>query len=282
MRTAVVGHVEWVSFMEVDHVPAPGEIVHAGAWWEEAGGGGAGAAVQLGRLARDVTFFTALGDDAVGHRSYERLEELGVRMRVAWRSEPARRALTFVDRAGERTITVLGDRHSPVATDDLPWDELEAIDAVYFTAGDAGVLRLAREAGVVVATTRVLSVLTEAGVQLDAVVGSAVDPSEAYPPGGIEPPPGLVVRTDGARGGTYEIAGGRVGSYASESPPGPIVDRYGAGDCFAAGLTYGLGRGLATEEALKVASLCGAAVITGRGPYEAQLTNAALEERLSG
>src|SRR5205823_5723696 len=29
VKTAVIGHVEWVTFVHVDHVPTPGEIVHA-------------------------------------------------------------------------------------------------------------------------------------------------------------------------------------------------------------------------------------------------------------
>ena len=32
MRVAVVGHVEWIEFGRVDHVPPPGEIVHV---WED-------------------------------------------------------------------------------------------------------------------------------------------------------------------------------------------------------------------------------------------------------
>ncbi|MFB3739553.1 MAG: ribokinase, partial [Candidatus Velamenicoccus archaeovorus] len=66
MRVAVVGHVEWVEFAKVDHVPARGEIVHPTAWWEVPGGGGAVAAVQLARLAGGCTLYTALGDDATG------------------------------------------------------------------------------------------------------------------------------------------------------------------------------------------------------------------------
>jgi ribokinase len=29
MRVAVVGHVEWIEFAQVERVPEPGEIVHA-------------------------------------------------------------------------------------------------------------------------------------------------------------------------------------------------------------------------------------------------------------
>src|SRR3954447_21308830 len=50
-RFAVVGHVEWIEFGRVVHVPAPGEIVEAGDAFEEAAGSGAVAAVQLAKLA---------------------------------------------------------------------------------------------------------------------------------------------------------------------------------------------------------------------------------------
>ena len=68
LTAAVVGHVEWIEFGRVDHVPAAGEILHVSDSWEEPGGGGAVAAVQLAKLAGEATLYTALGDDAVGHR----------------------------------------------------------------------------------------------------------------------------------------------------------------------------------------------------------------------
>src|SRR5205823_3441514 len=112
-RVAVVGHVEWVEFARVDHVPAPGEIVHAVETWQEPAGGGAVAAVQLARLAGECLFLTALGDDELGHRAARELEELGVRVETAWRPEPQRRAFVHVDAVAERTITVIGERMGP-------------------------------------------------------------------------------------------------------------------------------------------------------------------------
>ena len=56
--------------------------------------------------------------------------------------------------------------------------------------------------------------------------------------------------------------------------PGPMVDSYGAGDSFAAGLTYALGEGRSVEDALALAARAGAACMTGRGPYEGQLRTA--------
>ena len=51
LKVAVVGHVEWVQFARVPHVPRAGEIIHARDTFEEPAGGGAVAAVQLARLA---------------------------------------------------------------------------------------------------------------------------------------------------------------------------------------------------------------------------------------
>src|SRR5437879_13575925 len=78
MRTAVVGHVEWVQFLRVEHMPSPGDILHVTDYWEEPAGGGPGAAVQLAKLAGSCDFFTALGDDELGHRALEALLTRGL------------------------------------------------------------------------------------------------------------------------------------------------------------------------------------------------------------
>ena len=273
MRTAVVGHVEWIEFARVERVPAPGEIVHAQEAWEEPGGGGAVAAVQLAKLSGDCLFLTALGDDDLGHRSKEGLEALGVRVEAAFRPEPHRRGFVHVDAAAERTITVIGDRLGPSADDPLPWEELGQVDALYFTAGDAGAARAARAARAMVSTARALDTLAEARVELDALVSSAKDRGEHYEPGDLDPPPRLVVRTAGAAGGTFTTSDGRGGSWEAVPLPGPPSDSYGAGDSFAGALTYGLGARMTPEEALALGSRAGAACMTGRGPYQGQLTS---------
>jgi ribokinase len=271
MRTAVVGHVEWIEFARVGHVPRPGEIVHAEETWEEVGGGGSVAAVQLSKLAREPVFFTALGEERLGHRAHDELRSKGVRVEAVFRDTPQRRAFTYVDDRGERTITVMGERLGPDGEDRLAWELLDDTAAVYFTAGDRGALQAARRARVLVATSRVLPFLAEARVPLEAIVGSGKDEAERYVSGVLHPPPRLVVRTAGADGGTFEIADGRSGSFPAAPLPGPVVDAYGCGDSFAAGLTFALGRGDDVEEALAFAAACGAACLTGKGPYEGQL-----------
>lgn len=274
MRTAVVGHVERVEFASIARVPAAGEIVAARSSWTVAAGGGAVAAVQLARLAGACTLYTALGDDEAGRRSREELADLGVRVAAATREgEATRRAFTFVDDAAERTITTLGPRLQPERDDPLPWEELAGFDAVYFTAGGVEALRAARAARTVVATTRAMDVIEAAAVPLDAVVGSGRDVGERYRE--YDPAPRLVVSTAGATGGRWTAGEGRSGEWAAAPLPGAAADAYGCGDSFAAGLTFALADGRPTADALELAARCGAACLTGHGPYERQLTLAA-------
>jgi len=271
VRVAVVGHVEWIEFARVERVPAPGEIVHALDTWEEPGGGGAVVAVQLARLAGECLFLTALGDDELGHRAERELTALGVRLEVAWRRQPQRRAFVYTDANAERTITVMGERVGPHGEDPLPWSELDGIDGVYFTAGDAQAVRASRAARTLVSTARTIHPLAESGAQIDMLVSSSRDVGERYTPGDIEPSPHLVARTAGAAGGWVEAPDGTRTEWSGAPLPGPPVDTYGAGDCFAAGLTYGLADGRPPTAALELGARCGAACVTGRGPYAGQL-----------
>lgn len=275
MRLAVVGHVEWVEFVRVEHVPQPGEIVHALETWQEPAGGGAVAAVQLAKLNGSVSFFTALGDDELGRLAREELTELGVTVHAATLPEPQRRGYTYIDGHGERTITVIGRKLRPSGEDpSLPWEELARCAGVYFTGGDVAAVRAARRARVLVATSRELPTLARAGEELDALVGSGEDAGERYEPAELEPEPRLVVTTAGGLGGWLRPGG----PFRAAPVPGPIEDTYGCGDSFAAGLTYGLADGRSIEDAVALGARCGAAVLTGRGPYAAQLTSSGADD----
>lgn len=251
-------------------VPRPGEIVHAREGWEVPAGGGAVAAVQLARLAGGGDFFTALGRDELGRRALRGLEQLGLRVHVAWREAPTRRALTYIDDQGERTIVTLGERLAPAGADELPWELLAKIDAVYFTAGDADALRAARRAQVVVANPRAADAM-HAGVAIDALVLSADDAQERHYAEDLGVAVDLLVFTEGAHGGSYRRAEGAHGRWSAAPAPSARADSYGCGDSFAAGVTYGLGAGMGVDAALALAARCGAMCLTGSGPYERQL-----------
>jgi ribokinase len=268
VRLAVVGHVEWVEFVRVERVPQPGEIVHAVETWQEAAGGGAVAAVQLARLNGSALLFTSLGDDELGQRSRAELEAYGVTVHAAAAGVLQRRAFTYVDDRGERTITVLGPKLlAPGDDPSLPWEELARCDAVYFVSGDVAAVRAARRSPVLVAAARDLATLRRAEEQVDVLVGSGEDPGERFEPGELEPPPKVVVTTSGSLGGWVRPGG----PFRAAPLPAPIEDAYGCGDAFAAGLTWALAARHSMDEAVQVAARCGAAVLTGRGAYAGQL-----------
>src|SRR6185436_3549665 len=128
---------------------------------------------------------------------------------------------------------------------------------------------------------RVLPILDESGVQLDAVVRSANDKGEPDPLAAetrMKLAPRLVASTEGANGGRYVVTNddarfgaAREGRWSAAPLPGPPVDAYGCGDSFAAGLTFALASGMNIDAALALAAKCGAACLTGRGPYAGQL-----------
>jgi ribokinase len=260
VRCAVIGHAEWVEFARVPAMPRTGEIVHADEVWEEPGGGGPVVASQLAKLAGGCDFFTALGDDELGHAAKSYLQGLDMDVHVQWRGlSSTRRAWVHVAPDGERTITVLGDKLLP----DAP-QGIAGFDLVFFVSGTVEAVRAARGATFLAATVRELPTLEAAGVPVDLLVGSVSDPSERYE-GSLEAR--TVVLTDGGAGGT---ANGE--RYFATEPPGPVVDTYGAGDSFGAALAFALARGDGLSAALELAARAGAAVLAGRGPYTTQFS----------
>jgi ribokinase len=260
---AIVGHIEWVDFVPVPRLPRPGEVIHAGGAFSRAAGGGGVVAGVFAELGAEVDFFTALGDDSHGRAAAEQLSQRGVRMHVAWRGEPTRRAVTLLEDGGERTIVTIGDRLEPLGSDDLEWDRLRAADGVYVTAGDADALERARAARVVVASPRARTALQSSGAEVDALVFSSHDSDERDWAQRFAGRSRLLVATEGADGGRWW--GTSEGRWKAAPPSGPAVDAYGCGDSFAAGFTYGLASGMSVPKAAECGAQCGARCLTRRG-----------------
>jgi len=257
LRLAVIGHIEWVTFAHAPFVPKPGEIVHLTDPLPQPGGGGAVTAVALRRMGAEVTFYTSLGSDG---RAREPLERHGLRLEAAQRSDPQTEVLAVVDPQGERTLFVVGENDAARADDPLDWDALAEMDGCYFTGYDPETLRLARRARVLVVTARRFDVLVESGVRVDALVGSGRDRGEHFDLSRLKQQPEHVVVTNGAGGGTGDGTG-----YEAAPVPGPIVDTYGAGDTFVAGVLFGLASGWPLDRSLAHAATRAAEALTWRG-----------------
>lgn len=263
MRTAIVGHVEWVDFVPVSRLPHAGEVVHAEGAFTRAGGGGGVAAAVLAGLEGEVVFFCALGRDAHGNAASTQLEQRGVSLEVAWRDRPTRRAVTFLEPRGERTIVTIGERLEPRGSDALNWEALDAADGVYLTAGDPAAVERARRAAVLVATPRARAALEMPDLRLDALVFSAEDEHEREWAARLAARTRLLVATEGEHGGRWW--GESEGRWSAVPPPGPPRDAYGCGDSFAAGFTYGLAAGMTPADAAALGARLGAAALAVQG-----------------
>ena len=269
MRIAVVGHVEHITLGRVAAVPRPGEIAHLSDLHVFAGGGGGLAFSQLARSDAEVHLFTALGDDEAAAFVASRLAAIGAQVHAARRAAPQTRDVVMIPPGGDRAIVVLGDPLHPLASDPLPWDLLGSCDAVYFTAQDPELLRLARAARMLIATARRKPAIDGSGVRLDIVVGSALDAREAWPLRDYALPPGALILTEGARGGFIELEAG-VERFAAPPAAPEGGGAYGAGDSFAGALVYCLAAGVPLREACERAGRCGAAVLGALDPTRSQ------------
>ncbi len=270
-KIAVIGHVEHVTLGSVSEVPKAGEIAHMQNTRVMPGGGGGIAFAQLVRSDAEVHLFTALGNDEGG--AWVRAQLLRVREHVhihaAQRDEPHPRVVVMVDGGAKRTIVVTHEPLQPRASDALPWSTLATFDAVYFTGSHPDTLVLARAARILLATARRRPALDAARIAVDVVVGSVSDPRENAPLEAYAVTPAALVLTDGPR----PIRVVRAAGETRVEPPArvdTVRGDYGAGDSFAAALTYFVACDVALEDAVKAAGPYGAAVLAGIDPRDGQ------------
>ncbi len=266
LKLAVIGHIEWVTFLKVDQLPKAGEISHAKDCFEEAAGGAAVAAVQMARLINEpVDLITSLGKDNDGQKCYERLIKLGLNLKVAWRDKPTRKGISLISKDGERAITVIGERLQPLASDDLPWRNMKNYDGIFITATDKEGIRLASKAKFVAATPRTgKTILKNSKAKINALIGSGLDPGEDINFEELTPKPDIYIATEGKSGGTVYP---NKYKYKSIQPSSKAIDSYGCGDCFAGAVTTALAAKLTLDQAINIGAYCGAECSTHYGPY---------------
>jgi len=266
LKLAVIGHIEWVTFLKVDQLPLAGQISHAKDCFEEAAGGAAVAAVQMARLINGpVDLITSLGKDNCGEKCYERLTKLGLNLKVAWREKPTRKGISLISKDGERAITVIGERLQPIASDNLPWGDMKNYDGIFVTATDKEGIRFARKAKFLAVTPRTgENTLKISKVRINALIGSGLDPGEKINYEDLEPKPDVYIATEGKSGGTIYPTRHK---YSSIKPSSKEIDSYGCGDCFAGAVTAAMSAKMDLAQAIRIGAYCGAECSTHFGPY---------------
>tara|TARA_Y100001968_G_scaffold29969_1_gene23183 strand:+ start:54 stop:896 length:843 start_codon:yes stop_codon:yes gene_type:complete len=266
LKLAVIGHIEWVTFLKVDQLPLAGQISHSKDCFEEAAGGAAVAAVQMAKLINgSIDLITSLGKDTNGEKCFERLTKLGLNLKVAWRDQPTRKGISLINDDGERAITVIGERLQPISSDDLPWSEMNTYDGIFVTATNEEGLRLARRSKFLAVTPRIgKNILENSQIKINALIGSGLDPGEKINYSRLIPRPEIYIATEGKSGGTIYPA--KI-KYNSINPSSKEIDSYGCGDCFAGAVTTALSAQMDLDQAIKIGAYCGAECSTHFGPY---------------
>ena len=265
LKFAVIGHVEWVNFIKVDYFPKAGLITHSKRSLEMPAGGGAVIAKTLSEITNgEVHFFTSLGNDFYGNQTKKIFEGMGINLHIAWRNSPTRKGVSLVDNSGERSITIIGDRLAPSSKDNLNWHLLNQMDGIFITAGDKEIFKIARSCQTLCSTPRAgIKTINESQIFLDALIGSNLDPDEFFSLSDLINIPKLIIKTEGKDGG-FLIPGGRYKAIHNKSP---IVDSYGCGDSFAAGIIFGLASRWDIDKTVKLGTLLGSNCIKNFGPY---------------
>ncbi|MBI3866654.1 MAG: ribokinase [Planctomycetia bacterium] len=287
-------------------LPAPGETVIGGEFYQAAGGKGANQAVAAARAAlTPVTFVGAVGDDSHGREALERFrtEDLVCDYLKVVPDAASGVALILVDEAGQNLISVASGANARLTPDDVA-----AIPNSVFTSAKvflacletpldtvAAGLRRARQAGLVTilnpapASREIIAagllplvdILTPNAGEAALLAGTASEAEDLdQEANALQAARALqalgcrqVIVTLGARGclvvdASEQHVAGR---------PVRAIDATAAGDAFNGALAAALSEGRSLLEAAKWANIAAALSVTRRGAQPSLPTRAEIE-----
>jgi len=285
----VIGSANVDYIMQVDHLPAVGETVTGGTFFQTFGGKGANQAVAAARAGGAVTFVAALGRDATAETYFAALKADGMdTSHVTLEPDMAGgAALVMFDGEGDNYITVAPGSNYRVtpervaAVEDViaasAWivlqQEIPAASnravlelaarherPVVFNYAPAHDLTLKPDAAVHTLVVNELEAASLAGEVLDAENGAAAMRMAAQlrDSGGHR----LVVITLGKSGA---VCADECGTQAVPAFRVTPADTTAAGDTFCGALTVALGEGKQVADAVRFASAAAALSVTKVG-----------------
>ncbi|QDU57200.1 carbohydrate kinase family protein [Aeoliella mucimassa] len=276
----------------LDHPIGGGQLVRTEPMQLATGGIVSNAGTTLARLGAQVAAFTYMGDDDWNHMVQTRYAAEGIDTSrlLVHPDAPTSTTVVLIDEAGERTFLhavgapKLLDKRAFLNNLDL-FASSQAMLLGYFSLLPnlqhdlPEVLAAIQEVNCLTAmdaagTGGTLDDLLPSLPHLDVYVPSFKEASHQT----AETDPERIVATYRQAGATG-VVGVKLGSegallcdrdgtlheIAPVTPPGPVVDTTGAGDCFVGGLLNGLLRDMPLPEAGRLAAACGAQCVTALG-----------------
>lgn len=287
MKIAVVGSYGVGLTMRVPQAPGPGETVAGGTFDEGPGGKGSNQAVGAARLGAQVSFLTAVGDDAFGQAGRDLWIDEGVdASQVVTGDRPTMVGFIIVEPSGENRIAL-----APGALDELDAshvetfaDEIEAADVLVVSmeipeAAVVEALRIGRRRGTTTllnpAPARALpddvwsmiDVITPNQTEAPVLLGLPADhgrSDEQLVRELQERTGGCVVLTRGGGGSLLCGADQQLHSIPALTVD-HVVDTTGAGDSYTAAFAVALAQGIPLVDAAHYAAAAGAHAVTIAG-----------------
>ena len=257
VNLTVVGSINVDYTLQVERLPRPGETVAAHHFLRAPGGKGANQAVAAARLGAKVTMVGAVGDDMLAEEALVGLRAAGVKLELERTGETGL-AMIYVDASGENEIAVF-----PGANGALTPREVGGFVLCQLEVPDEVVRLAAKSARFFVLNA---SPARELDVEPNLLIVNALE-YETFSRGK------LVAVTYGAEGAALVKDGEEIAR--AQAPTIEARDGTGAGDAFAAALTYTLLAGVPPENALRFACTAGAWVAAQMG---AQLSMPTMED----
>jgi ribokinase len=275
-RIAVVGSYGVGLTFGSARAPERGETVIGTLFRTDDGGKGSNQAVGAARLGAEVSFLTAIGDDAFGDRAFELWAREGVGASATARSsKPTMTAAILVEESGGNRIVIV-----PGALATLTPAHVDAF-APQIEAADVLLVQLEIP---VDTAMHALAVGRERGVRTilnpaPAPSGPIAPAADYLVPNETEAP--AVGGADGRLVVTLGEQGARVGDELVAAFPARAVDTTGAGDAFCAAFAVALAEGASDLDAVRWGCAAGAHMVEHPGVIPGLPTRAELEERLS-
>jgi ribokinase len=275
-RIAVVGSYGVGLTFGCARSPERGETVIGTLFRHDHGGKGSNQAVGAARLGADVSFLTAVGEDAFGEGAFSLWVEEGVDASAVVRSRlPTMTAAIVVEEGGDNRIVIVPGALSAltpahvdafrerIAAADVLLVQLEIPVETALHALEAG-----RAAGV-------RTILNPAPAPTSPIAPAAdyLTPNESEAPA-VAGAAGTLVVTLGDQGA--RLHGEQIPAFSAKP-----VDTTGAGDAFCAAFAVALAEGADDTEAVRWGCAAGAHMVEHEGVIPGLPTRAQLDERLA-
>jgi len=293
-KICVIGSINMDLVATVDHFPRPGETVTGSEFGTFPGGKGANQAVAAGRLGgAEVRMVGRVGDDMYGGQYMKVLKDAGVMTRGVGMELGVSTgiAVISVDGHGENSIVIIPgangtvdrefiDSKAPVADEcdiflfqlEIPLDTVEYAMKRVKDRGKTVILDPAPARVLPPGLLQIPDYVTPNETELAILSGVGTDGEEGMKRAaevligqGVK---NLICKA-GKNGAYIATAGSfmRVPGFKVD-----VVDTTAAGDAFNAALAYGLARGDALPDCVRLANAAGALATTARGAQAAMPT----------